>query len=387
MSAVTIAANGSRHHPGKPRKDGGSPCPGSSFFESLTAAQQFALLGLGMFLFFGAHNVLQEAIMKVPGFSFGVMLGYLEVLSVAVCSFFERKYIAKEEGRVAPLSAYPLLTMCLLVSSGMSNLSLNYINFPTKVVFRSCKLLPTMLMATIINKKIFLSSEYLSALAVCAGLVMFASADWQLTPSFNPVGLIFVSSSVCADAVLPNVQEKLFRQGSSRLEVTFYTNIFTLAAMTVTTLASGDLMGMVHHAMRDSRLAFFCAVYTAIAYIAISTYMSIVKRFGGVAAVLLATARKGMTLVLSFVLFPKAFSWFYVSGAIFVLGGLLAASLIKQSMRVIADGAERGSPPKDAQDVEHDVEVAPKKGSGGLGSAAVMQGSRTMKSVPLPLRR
>jgi adenosine 3'-phospho 5'-phosphosulfate transporter B3 len=58
-------------------------------------------------------------------------------------------------------------------------------------------------------------------------------------------------------------------------------------------------------------------------------HMTVVKRFGGVAAVVLATARKGMTLVLSFILFPKAFSWFYVLGAILVLGGLLISSLLK----------------------------------------------------------
>ena len=71
--------------------------------------------------------------MSVPGFEYGVMLGYLEVLGVTVCSFLERRCIAKENNRVAPLSAYPLLTFCLMSSSSLSNLALNYINFPTKV--------------------------------------------------------------------------------------------------------------------------------------------------------------------------------------------------------------------------------------------------------------
>jgi adenosine 3'-phospho 5'-phosphosulfate transporter B3 len=36
-----------------------------------------------------------------------------------------------------------------------------------------------------------------------------------------------------------------------------------------------------------------------------------------------------MTLILSFLLFPKPFSWFYVFGATLVLGGLMASSLFK----------------------------------------------------------
>jgi solute carrier family 35 (adenosine 3'-phospho 5'-phosphosulfate transporter), member B3 len=208
-------------------------------------------------------------------------------------------------------------------------MALNYINFPTKVVFRSCKLIPTMMVASLLNKKVFSSFEYTCALAVCTGLVLFAAADWTSTPSFHPVGLVLVFLSVCADAVLPNAQERLFRLGSSRLEVTFYTNLFTLICMTLTTYLSGDLVGIIKHAIGDHQLALYMVVYTFIAYIAISLHMTVVKRFGGVAAVVLATARKGMTLILSFILFPKVFSWYYVFGAVLVLGGLMIHSLVK----------------------------------------------------------
>jgi len=188
-----------------------------------------------------------------------------------------------------------------------------------------------MMIATLINKRSFTRVEYMCAGAISLGLIMFAAADWKLTPSFNPFGILLVSLSVVADSVLPNAQERLFRYGASRLEVTLYTNFFTLVAMTGITLVSGDLLGILSHAASNQTLIMYMIVFTAISYAAISTYMQIVKRFGGVAAVLLTTARKGMTLILSFLLFPKAFSWYYVAGAMMVLGGLLIVSLKKQS--------------------------------------------------------
>jgi hypothetical protein len=106
------------------------------WFERLNTPLQFCVLASGVFFFFGIHNYLQEAIMNVEGFQYGVMLGYLEVFSVTVCSFLERRYIAMETKRVAPMSAYSLLTFCLMSSSSLSNLALNYINFPTKVYVR-----------------------------------------------------------------------------------------------------------------------------------------------------------------------------------------------------------------------------------------------------------
>jgi adenosine 3'-phospho 5'-phosphosulfate transporter B3 len=215
-----------------------------------------------------------------------------------------------------------------------------------------------MIIATIINKRIFQSYEYISALAISVGLIIFAAVDWKLTPSFNPIGLVLVSFSVIADATLPNAQERLFRLGSSRLEVTLYTNFFTLIAMTVTTVASGDLVGVLKLAMTsdDSNLITYMVVYTCISYVAISAFMMIVKKYGGVTAVLLSTARKGMTLILSFVLFPKKFSWYYALGAMLVLGGLTHVSLAKISAKREAANAAHNEEmiplAEDTQDVE-----------------------------------
>mmetsp|Transcript_13141 Transcript_13141/g.17181 ORF Transcript_13141/g.17181 Transcript_13141/m.17181 type:complete len:351 (+) Transcript_13141:59-1111(+) len=296
---------------------------------TLIDAKESIILTLSMFFFFAIHNLLQEAIMGIDGFEFGIMLGYFEVLGVTLCSSIERKYVAKEAGMNAPVTAYPLLTFCLLSSSSLSNMSLNYINFPTKVIFRSCKIIPTMVISSIINHRIYSSYEYLAALAICIGLVVFVAGTWDTSPSFHFIGITLVSTSVVADSILPNAQEKLFSQGCSRLEVMVYSNWFTLFAMTASTIYSGDLLKLIKLASINHLLVGYLSIYAFVAYIAISIFMKIVKLYGGVAAVLLATARKGLTLVLSFLFFPKEFSWMFVVGSILVLGGLAASSLLK----------------------------------------------------------
>mmetsp|Transcript_4696 Transcript_4696/g.6099 ORF Transcript_4696/g.6099 Transcript_4696/m.6099 type:complete len:367 (-) Transcript_4696:207-1307(-) len=334
------------------QKNGTAPSLNS--FENLPSNLQFIVLVLGVFLFFGMHNLLQEAIMEITEKKFGVMLGYTEVLGVVIFSYLERTFVAKERGHVAPMSYYPLLTACLLGSSALSNISLNYINFPTKVVFRSSKLIPTMIMASFMHKKVFSSVEYLCASCICLGLVLFAAADWELAPSFHPIGLVLVTLSVFSDAILPNAQERLFGMGASRLEVILFTNIFALICYTVSTLLSGDLIGVMNLVASDRRLAMYYLIYITVAYFAISIHMLVVKRFGGVAAVLVATARKGMTLILSFLLFPKGFSWYYPIGATLVLGGLLAASLHKMNKHgSTAAAPERGTLKAHPSDLEN----------------------------------
>lgn len=50
-----------------------------------------------------------------------------------------------------------------------------------------------------------------------------------------------MSISVCADAFLPNFQERVFEVGATRLEITFYTNALCLLAMCVTFSMTGQL--------------------------------------------------------------------------------------------------------------------------------------------------
>mmetsp|Transcript_16885 Transcript_16885/g.25794 ORF Transcript_16885/g.25794 Transcript_16885/m.25794 type:complete len:115 (-) Transcript_16885:180-524(-) len=72
------------------------------------------------------------------------------------------------------------------------------------------------------------------------------------------------------------------------------------------------------------------ALLSVVAYVAISIHLCVVRRYGGVVAILLTTARKALSLILSFLLFPKAFSWLYVWGAVLVLGSILVSSIYRK---------------------------------------------------------
>jgi len=72
-------------------------------------------------------------------------------------------------------------------------------------------------------------------------MIMFAAADFTTYPNFHSYGITLVSISVVADAFLPNVQESVFEHGSSRAEVTFFTNAGCFVIMTILLGSSGDL--------------------------------------------------------------------------------------------------------------------------------------------------
>ena len=125
----------------------------------------------------------------------GILLGYLEVLGVAICSGIERQ-VAGETTRKASWGSYGALCLCLIISSATSNIALAYINYPTKVVFRSCKLIPTMLIAVFYNRKRVPWFEFMFGGFISMGMVFFAAADFHVYPNFDFIGMKFISRSV-----------------------------------------------------------------------------------------------------------------------------------------------------------------------------------------------
>ena len=104
------------------------------------------------------------------------------------------------------------------------------------------QLVPTILIAMAMNKKRVKLSELLFGVLISIGMVMFAMADFSVYPDANAVGIFLVSTSVVADAFLPNFQERVFEHGCSRVEVTYFTNLLSLVLMTISFTASGDLL-------------------------------------------------------------------------------------------------------------------------------------------------
>lgn len=79
---VDIPSSHQTHHlqPEMKGSHGPPTAPKWRGLDTLSPPLQFAVLACGVVFFFGTHNVLQEAMVKIPGFQYGVMLGYMEVL-------------------------------------------------------------------------------------------------------------------------------------------------------------------------------------------------------------------------------------------------------------------------------------------------------------------
>lgn len=72
-----------------------------------------------------------------------------------------------------PIKVYCLLAVLTLGTMGFSNSSLGYLNYPTQVIFKCCKLIPVLIGSILIQGKRYGPLDFTAAILMCIGLTLF----------------------------------------------------------------------------------------------------------------------------------------------------------------------------------------------------------------------
>ncbi|XP_054447915.1 adenosine 3'-phospho 5'-phosphosulfate transporter 2 isoform X4 [Pteronotus mesoamericanus] len=270
-----------------------------SRFNKLT---QFFICVAGVFVFYLIYGYLQELIFSVEGFkSYGWYLTLVQFAFYSIFGLIELQLIQDKRRRI-PGKTYMVIAFLTVGTMGLSNTSLGYLNYPTQVIFKCCKLIPVMLGGVFIQGKRYNVADVSAAVCMSLGLIWFTLADSTIAPNFNLTevlfllclleGVILISLALCADAVIGNVQEKAMKLHN----------------------ASNSEMNLI-------RTYGYAFLFSLTGYFGISFVLALIKIFGALLAVTVTTGRKAMTIVLSFIFFAKPFTFQYIwSGLLVVLG-------------------------------------------------------------------
>jgi drug/metabolite transporter (DMT)-like permease len=173
---------------------------------------------LGSTASFVVYGVMQEYIMtqvySVDGdrFPSAVFLVFcnraLAVLVIPVILLIKRESFFTEGSKWCCIPAATLFT-----STTCQFASLWYVSFPTQVVFKSGKIIPTMLVSTLFNGRAHPSKEYFKALAITACVIGFSlgmeSADGP-EHSTKLYGICLLILFLVCDALTSNGEKRIF---------------------------------------------------------------------------------------------------------------------------------------------------------------------------------
>ncbi|KAM5300042.1 adenosine 3'-phospho 5'-phosphosulfate transporter 2 isoform 1-T1 [Ctenodactylus gundi] len=317
-----------------------------SKFNKLT---QFFICVAGVFVFYLIYGYLQELIFSVEGFKpYGWYLTLVQFAFYSIFGFIELQLMQDKRRRYViifllvkftsisqifvlkivfyriPGKTYMLIAFLTVGTMGLSNTSLGYLNYPTQVIFKCCKLIPVMLGGVLIQGKRYNIVDVSAAVCMSLGLIWFTLADSTVAPNFNLTGVMLISLALCADAVIGNVQEKAMKlHNASNSEMVLYSYsigfVYILLGLTCTTGLGPAVTFCSKNPFQTYGYAF---LFSLTGYFGISFVLALIKIFGALLAVTVTTGRKAMTIVLSFIFFAKPFTFQYVWSGLLVVFGI-----------------------------------------------------------------
>ncbi|XP_056377102.1 adenosine 3'-phospho 5'-phosphosulfate transporter 2 isoform X1 [Hyla sarda] len=285
---------------------------------------QFFICVTGVFVFYLIYGYLQELIFSIEGFKpFGWYLTLVQFGFYSIFGLVELQ-LTQDKRRRIPAKTYMIIAFLTVGTMGLSNTSLGYLNYPTQVIFKCCKLIPVMIGGVFIQGKRYNAVDVSAALCMSAGLIWFTLADSTVAPNFNVTGVLLISLALCADAVIGNVQEKAMKlHNGSNSEMVLYSYsigfVYILLGLAISSGLAPAVSFCSKYPFQTYGYAFF---FSLTGYFGISFVLALIKLFGALVAVTVTTGRKAMTIVLSFLFFSKPFTIQYIWSGLLVVFGI-----------------------------------------------------------------
>jgi len=292
----------------------------------------FYIYVVGIFVSYLIYGYVQELMFRTKGLKqFGWYITLVQFVLYTIFSWTHLK-VQKISVSKVPLTTFFGIAIVTVGTMGLSNSSLTYLNYPTQVVFKSSKLIPVMIGGVLIQKKKYRLLDYTASGMLSLGLIVFTLADVQLSPRYNSKGLVLISLALCADAVIGNVQEKVMRVGNvGTVEMVHKSYMIGTVLIFLWTILTGEFgeafVFCSEHHFADTY--FPMTMFALSGYVGVNFVLSLVKLRDALTAVTVTTLRKGATMILSFVFFPKPFTVHYLWGGALIMGGLAVQNYAK----------------------------------------------------------
>ncbi|KZV41615.1 Adenosine 3'-phospho 5'-phosphosulfate transporter [Dorcoceras hygrometricum] len=254
---------------------------------------------------------------------------------------------------VNPWKTYIKLSAVLMGSSGLTKGSLAFLNYPAQLMFKSTKVLPVMIMGAFIPglRRKYPPHEYVSAILLIVGLILFTLADAQTSPNFSMIGVIMVSGALILDSLLGNFQEVIFTMNpeTTQTEMLFCSTLVGMPFLIPPMLFTGELF-KAWTSCSQHLYVYGVLVFEAMAtFIGQVSVLSLVALFGAATTAMVTTARKAVTLLLSYMIFTKPLTEQHGTGLLLIAMGIVLKMLPENKL------------PQKRANPQHNVENVPRR--------------------------
>ncbi|XP_042480464.1 UDP-galactose/UDP-glucose transporter 4-like [Macadamia integrifolia] len=286
--------------------------------------KQFLFCSSGFFFGYLVNGVCEEYVYNRLQFSYGwyftFVQGFVYLALISLQGFTTKQM-------VNPWKTYVKLSVVLMGSHGLTKGSLAFLNYPAQLMFKSTKVLPVMVMGAFIPglRRKYSVLEYVSALLLVVGLIIFTLADAHTSPNFSVIGVILVTGALIMDSFLGNFQEAIFTMNpeTTQMEMLFCSTVVGLPFLIPPMVLTGELF-KAWNSCSQHPYVYGVLVFEAMAtFVGQVSVLSLIAIFGAATTAMVTTARKGVTLLLSYLIFTKPLTEQHGTGLLLISMGIV----------------------------------------------------------------
>lgn len=248
----------------------------------------------------------------------------------------------------APLYKYSYASFSNIMSAWFQYEALKFVNFPTQVLAKSCKIIPVMVMGKIMSKAKYESYEYVTALLISLGMIFFmsGSADSSKASGVTTLtGIFLLSMYMIFDSFTANWQGSLFKSyGMTSIQmmcgVNLFSSIFTGASLSV----QGGFMDSLAFATEHPKFVFDMVILSICAAVGQLFIYHTIDVFGPVVFTIIMTVRQAVAIMLSCFIYQHSISMLGIFGVLIVFAAIFLRVYCNQQLRAKRKRAEANKP-------------------------------------------
>ncbi|KAM8947217.1 solute carrier family 35 member B1 [Pelodytes ibericus] len=290
---------------------------------------------LGVFVCYFYYGILQETITRgtygegenQEKFRFALSLVFVQCIVNALFAKLLIHFFESGKGDRTQSWLYAVCSLSYLGAMVSSNSALQYVNYPTQVLGKSCKPIPVMLLGVTVLRKKYPVTKYLCVLLIVLGVALFMYKPKRADPTGDDhlfgYGELLLLLSLTLDGLTGVSQDHMrahFQTGANQmmLHVNLWSSVFLGAGIVFT----GELWDFLSFTERYPNIIYSILLFSLTSALGQTFIFMTVVYFGPLTCSIITTTRKFFTILASVLLFSNPISLLQWIGTMLVFMGL-----------------------------------------------------------------
>lgn len=266
-----------------------------------------------------SSSILQEHVFRIPDFKFSEFVTFFSSCSNCILGAVEMKLT--RTSRKATWLSYGAVSCLTFGGLALTNLSLRYLDYTTRTIFKAGKIIPVMFFSYLALKRKYDCHLWASASLLVVGLVCFTIGDSRSNSRFDTWGVVLIIGATASDALAAIFEEKfLFKVASpaSSQEVLCYTYLLGSVYGIIILLLSPTTPAGILFFQAYPTVILRILAFSTLNYLSVKVILVLISRFGATEAEIVKYLRRYIVIFGSFLIYRKPINAAHVCGFIAV---------------------------------------------------------------------